>query len=54
MFFAPVVVDYIFGGVSAVNPLVDDVPDEDLQFKIRKVCLPGASFRKGGGWHSPP
>ena len=38
VFFAPVIVDYLFGGISAVKPSVDDVPDEDLQLKIRKVC----------------
>lgn len=38
VFFAPVVVDYLFGGISAVKPSVDDVPDEDIQLKIRKVC----------------
>lgn len=37
VFFAPVIVDYIFGGISAVKPSVDDVPDEELQLKIRKV-----------------
>ena len=36
-FFAPVVVDYLFGGISAVNPTIEDVPDKDLQLKIRKV-----------------
>ena len=29
VFFAPVVVDYLFGGISAVKPSVDDVPDEE-------------------------
>ena len=38
VFFAPVIVDYLFGGISAVKLSVDDVPDEDLQLKIRKVC----------------
>ena len=37
VFFAQVVVDCLFGGISTVNPLVEDVPDEDLQWKIRKV-----------------
>ena len=38
VFFAPVIVDYLFGGISAVKPSVDDVPYDDLQLKIRKVC----------------
>ena len=33
MFFAPVVVDYLFGGISAVKPVIEDVPDEELQLK---------------------
>ncbi len=37
VFFAPVVVDYLFGGISKVNPSVDDVPDAQLQSKITQV-----------------
>ena len=33
VFFAPVIVDYLFGGISAVKPSADDVPDEELQLK---------------------
>ena len=36
-FFAPVVVDYLFGGISAVRPTIADVPDEKLQLKIKQV-----------------
>ena len=36
-FFAPVVVDYLFGGISAVCLTIADFPDETLQLKIRKV-----------------
>ena len=39
IFFSPVVVDYLFGGISGVKPSFFDVPDEDLQLKIRKVCV---------------
>ena len=38
VFLAPVIVDYLFGGISQVKPDIDDVPDEQLQSKIRKVC----------------
>ena len=37
VFLSPVIVDYLFGGISAVNPCVNDVADEILQSKIRKV-----------------
>ena len=37
MFFAPVVVNYLFGGISAVRPTIADVPDEKLQLKIKQV-----------------
>lgn len=36
-FFAPIVVDYLFGGFSAVKPCIEDVPDNELQLKINKV-----------------
>ena len=29
VFFAPVIIDYLFGGISAVQPTIEDVPDED-------------------------
>ena len=38
-FFAPVIVDYLFGGFSAVKPCVEDVPDTELQSKIKKVYI---------------
>lgn len=37
IFFSPVVIDYLFGGISAVKPDILDVPDEALQSKIKKV-----------------
>lgn len=37
VFFAPVVVDYLFGGITMVKPCVEDVPDPLLQSKLRKV-----------------
>lgn len=38
--FFPAVVDYLFDGMSAVSPSIDDVPDQQTQAKIRKVwCL---------------
>lgn len=39
VFFSSVIVDYLFGGMSAVKPCVDDVPGESLQSKIKKVDL---------------
>ena len=38
-FFAPIVVDYLFGGFSAVKPCIEDVPDNELQSKINKVYI---------------
>ena len=46
LFFSPVVVDYLFGGTSAVKPSVDDVPDEEVQLKIRKVCFANITLRQ--------
>ena len=37
VFFSPVVIDYLFGGISAVKPSFEDVLEEELQSKIRKV-----------------
>lgn len=37
VFFSPVIVDYLFGGMLAVKPSIDDIPDESLQSKIKKV-----------------
>ena len=36
VFFAPVVIDYLFGGISAVRPSIEDVPDEEIQLKIKR------------------
>jgi hypothetical protein len=37
-FFAPIVVDYLFGGFQ-VKPCIEDVPDNELQLKINKSSL---------------
>ena len=37
-FFAPSVVDYLVGGSGNVRPCIDDVPDYEVQEKLRKVC----------------
>ena len=37
VFFSSTVVDYLFGGISSVTPSIDDVPDVEVQAKIRKV-----------------
>ena len=37
MFLSPVIVDYLCGGISAVHPCIEDVPDEALKSNIRKV-----------------
>ena len=39
IFFASVVVDYLFGGMAAVHPTVDEVPDDIVRSKIRKVVV---------------
>ena len=36
-FFAPSIVDYLFGGISSVKPSIEDVPEESLKKKIIKV-----------------
>ena len=36
-FLTTSVVDYLFGGVGAVKPTIDEVPDDIIQQKIRKV-----------------
>ena len=36
-FLALYVVDYLFGGLSVVRPLVEDIPDPQTQSKIRQV-----------------
>lgn len=36
-FFAPSVVDYLFGGISKVKPRVEDIPDCEVQEKLSKV-----------------
>ena len=37
VFFAPVIVDYLFGGIGAVKPSVEDVPDQQPKCMIKKV-----------------
>lgn len=39
VFLAPAVIDYLFGGISNVKPCIDDIPDELVQSKLRKVCV---------------
>ena len=37
-FFAPAVVDYLIGGgISSVKPNVSDIPDVEVQSKIKMV-----------------
>ena len=36
VFFAPVVIDYLFGGISAVKACVEDVPDRVVQSNSRR------------------
>ena len=36
-FSAPIVVDYLFGGFSAVQPCIEDVPDNELQLKVQCI-----------------
>ena len=37
VFFAPVVIDYLFGGISGAKACVEDVPDRTIQLKLKKV-----------------
>ena len=39
VFFSPVIVDYLFGGMSALSASINDIPDESLQIKVRKVLF---------------
>ena len=39
IFFAPVIVDYLFGGMATVHPTVDEVPDDVIHSKIIKVIV---------------
>ncbi len=39
IFFAPAIIDYLFGGITAVKTDIHDVPNASLQRKIKKVCL---------------
>ena len=34
---APVIVDCLSGRITAVNPCIEDIPEETLKLKIRKV-----------------
>lgn len=36
-FFAPCIIDYLFGGIGSVTPSVDDVPDREVQSKLKRV-----------------
>ena len=37
VFLAPVIIDYLFGGIASVKACVEDVPDCEIQAKLRKV-----------------
>ena len=37
VFFAPIIADYLFSGICAVKPSINDVPERQLQLKIQKV-----------------
>ena len=37
VFLSPTVVDYLFGGMAAVSSSIDDVPDQLVQGKLKKV-----------------
>ena len=37
--FPPVIIDYIFSGMSGVRAQVEDVPDIDIRRKLAKVCI---------------
>lgn len=39
VFFSSAVVDYLFGGIATVRPSIEDIPDQQVQDKIRKVLL---------------
>lgn len=39
-FFAPSVVDYLFGGTEAVKGCIDDIPDIEICEKLHKVNIP--------------
>ena len=51
-FLSPAIVDYLFGGMTAVKATVEDVLDVNVRAKITKVC---AGFHvgnfSGGGSH---
>lgn len=39
-FFTPAVADYLIGGkISSVKPDVSDIPDFEIQSKIKMVCI---------------
>ena len=38
-FFTPAVADYLIGGVSSVKPNMSDIPDLEIQSKIKKVAM---------------
>ena len=39
VFLAPAVVTYLLGGISSVQPCIDDVPDDLLQSKLKRVLM---------------
>lgn len=38
-FFGEAVVDYLIGGISSVKANVSDIPDAELQSKIKMVAM---------------
>ena len=38
-FFANVVIDYLFSGITTITPTIQDVPDTEVQLKIKKARI---------------
>ena len=38
-FFAPAVIDYLIGGISSVKVNISDIPDVQIQSKIKRYVL---------------
>ena len=37
-FFGESAIDYLLGGIASVKPNVSDIPDAEVQSKIKAVC----------------
>ena len=37
-YFGEAVVDYLIGGITSVKPNVSDIPDAEVQSKLKVVC----------------